>query len=105
MISVTFVNEAGDKQTLEGRPGDSVMQLAVMHGIEGIEGECGGSMSCATCHCHVDDGWKEKTGSPCETELDMLEFAEGEMTERSRLSCQLRLSEELNGLTIWTVSK
>ena len=105
MISVTFKNANGEDRILEGKPGDSVMQLAVANGIEGIEGECGGSMSCATCHCHVDADWQEKTGSPCETEADLLDFAEGETTELSRLSCQIQLSQDLDGLTIWLVPK
>ncbi|PHP65955.1 (2Fe-2S)-binding protein [Zhengella mangrovi] len=101
MIHVTFVQPDGSRSTVEARAGESAMQAAVSNAIAGIEAECGGSMSCATCHCYVGDGWFEKTGERGETETDMLEFAQHEMRPESRLACQITMSDELDGLTLF----
>ena len=100
MIHVTFVQPDGSAATVEARPGDSVMQAAVSHGVPGIEAECGGSMSCATCHCHVDPAWFARTGGPGDAEMDMLEFADSHVGETSRLACQIRLGDTLDGLVV-----
>ena len=75
------------------------MQLATAHGVSGVVAECGGSMSCATCHIYVDDAWVSRTGEADEDELGMLEFAE-EPGPNSRLSCQIRYTEALDGLIV-----
>lgn len=97
MPKITFVQPDGSAQTIEARVGDSVMQTALAHGVPGILAECGGAMMCATCHCYVDD---ERTGTASEGEEDMLECAEAEVRPTSRLTCQIKVSEALDGLTV-----
>lgn len=100
MVKVTYVACDGTETTVEGEPGASVMQTALDNNVDGIVGECGGAMMCATCHCHVDEVWSEKTGPRHDGEDDMLECAASETTPTSRLSCQIKLSEELDGLRV-----
>jgi 2Fe-2S ferredoxin len=77
------------------------MRAAVNAGIDGIIGECGGAMMCATCHCYVDEAWVGKTGDLQDGEEDMLDCAEAEVKATSRLSCQLTVTEELAGLVVY----
>ena len=100
MVKVTYVAHDGTRTELEGDPGDSVMSLAIANGLDGIVGECGGSMMCATCHCYVDEDWQAAAGDRMDGEEDMLESAVCEVTPRSRLSCQITLSEALDGLVV-----
>lgn len=100
MVKVTYIASDGTETTIEGEDGDSVMHTAVSNDVEGIVGECGGSMMCATCHCYVDDAWQDKTGGRIDGEDDMLEGAASEIRDNSRLSCQIRLSKELDGLVV-----
>ncbi|MCA0942057.1 (2Fe-2S)-binding protein [Salipiger pacificus] len=100
MVKVTYVAHDGTSTELHGDPGDSVMSLAIAQGIDGIVGECGGSMMCATCHCYVEEDWAEATGPRMDGEEDMLESAACEVTERSRLSCQIKLTEAHDGLVV-----
>ncbi len=99
-MKVTYIQPDGSQQVVEGIEGDSVMQTAVNAGVPGIIAECGGSMACATCHVYVDAAWADKTGTRSESEEDMLDCAMAEMTDRSRLSCQVRLTADLDGLTV-----
>lgn len=100
MVKVTYVAADGTETTVEGKPGANVMQTAVTNDVEGIVGECGGAMMCATCHCYVDDAWAAKTGERNPGEDDMLEGAASELRPTSRLSCQIRLTPELDGLVV-----
>ncbi len=100
MVKVTYVAADGTETTVDGEEGASVMQTAVDNDIDGIVGECGGSMMCATCHCYVDDAWADKTGDRHEDEDDMLEGAASEVREHSRLSCQIKLQDSLDGLIV-----
>lgn len=100
MVKLTFIEHNGTETTVEGDIGDTVMSTAIAHGIDGILGECGGSMMCATCHCHVDEAWAEKTGARMDGEDDMLDSAASAVTPRSRLSCQIRLTADLDGLIV-----
>ncbi len=100
MVKVNYVAHDGTKTEIEGDVGNSVMLTAVNNGVDGIIGECGGSMACATCHVYVDEEWIEKTGTRSEGEADLLEFAMSEVKPTSRLSCQIELSEDLDGLTV-----
>lgn len=102
MAKITFITSDGDKHTVEGSSG-SVMELAVEHGISGIDGDCGGVCSCATCHVHVDEAHTSKTGEASEIEQDMLEL-DDDANEYSRLCCQLQVSEALDGV-IFHVAK
>jgi len=78
-----------------------VMEVAIKNSIPGIDADCGGACACATCHVHVDAAFMEKVGKPEDMEQSMLDFAEG-VTEFSRLSCQINVSEELEGLRVTT---
>ncbi|RJL01148.1 (2Fe-2S)-binding protein [Paracoccus aestuarii] len=100
MIRVTFTAPDGQATTIEAEDGQSVMQAAVAHDIDGIVGECGGAMMCATCHCYVDAAWTARTGGPSPDEAEMLEGAAAEVDDRSRLSCQIRLGPGLYGLVV-----
>ncbi len=100
MVKVTFIEHDGTETTVEAAEGDSVMSAAIANGIDGIVAECGGSMMCATCHCYVDDAWADRTGPRKEGEDDMLESAASEVKETSRLSCQIKLTADLDGLVV-----
>lgn len=100
MVKVNYVAHDGTRTELEGAPGDSVMSLAIAHGLDGIVAECGGSMMCATCHCYVAEDWAEVVGPRADGEADMLESAACAVNDRSRLSCQIRLAPALDGLVV-----
>lgn len=100
MIRVTFVSVDGSSQTVEADPGSSVMMTALGADLDGIIGECGGSMMCATCHCYVDEAWTKVVGPRNEGEEEMLEGAAAEVRPTSRLGCQILLTEAMDGLVI-----
>ncbi|MCE2461441.1 MAG: 2Fe-2S iron-sulfur cluster binding domain-containing protein [Pseudomonadales bacterium] len=104
MPTVYFVTLDGDTVAVDGDPGDIVMELARAEGIEGIDAECGGGCACATCHVHVDPDWMPIVGPPSEIEQDMLAF-DGEVAPTSRLSCQIELTDELDGLRLKVVGR
>lgn len=100
MPVIKFVSADGaSSQEIQAAQGVSVMQAAMENGIEGIVAECGGSSSCATCHVYVDEGWRASLQEPLDTEKDMLDCV-AEPTAGSRLSCQIVVTEELNGLVV-----
>jgi 2Fe-2S ferredoxin len=98
MPSITFVKRDGSEVSLDVDNGLTVMEIGRDNGI-GIEGTCGGSLSCATCHVVVDDAWVEATGKPSPDEEDMLDLAFG-LESTSRLGCQITMSDALNGLKV-----
>lgn len=100
MPKVTYVQSDGTADTVEVERGQSVMQAALMTGISGIVAECGGAASCATCHVYVDDPWVERLPSPDEDENAMLDCTASERRPNSRLSCQLRVTSQLDGLVV-----
>ena len=100
MPHITYISPDGTSTTLEARVGDSVMEVAVKHGVEGIVAECGGACSCATCHVYVDAEFAERVGGPGDLEDDMLEGAASERLPNSRLSCQIKMRDELDGLLV-----
>lgn len=99
MPKITFIQPDGNKQDVDGEIGLTVMEVAKKALVPGIEAECGGACSCATCHVYVDDAWRAKVGKPSEMEEDMLDFA-FDVRESSRLSCQIKVSGELEGLVL-----
>jgi ferredoxin, 2Fe-2S len=101
MVKITYIDSAGTSRTVEGEVGATVMETAIRNGVPGIEAECGGACACSTCHVYVDEGWREKTGEPSPMEEDMLDFAY-EVRPNSRLSCQIRVSDDLDGLVVTT---
>lgn len=100
MVQLTFVHPDGSQTRIVAPEGQSVMKAAVANDVDGIVGECGGAMMCATCHCYVDEAWADRTGAREDGEDDMLEGAASEVTDRSRLSCQIKLKAELDGLVV-----
>jgi 2Fe-2S ferredoxin len=101
MVKITYIDTAGGSRTVEAEIGATVMETAIRNGVPGIEAECGGACACSTCHVYVDEAWREKTGQPSPMEEDMLDFAY-EVRPNSRLSCQIRVSDELDGLVVTT---
>ncbi len=100
MPTVIYVGTTGQEYTVDAVDGESVMATAVKNGIPGIIGECGGNASCATCHVWVRDEFVPLVGEPGETEEDLLEMGVSDRREGSRLSCQIKMSGELDGLTV-----
>ena len=101
MTSITFIEASGASHIMDVALGDSVMRAALNQDISGIIGECGGALACATCHCYVDDAWTALIGPPSsQDERDMLESTAAEIKPNSRLSCQIVLSAEMDGLII-----
>ncbi|OOG47343.1 2Fe-2S iron-sulfur cluster-binding protein [Polaromonas sp. A23] len=100
MPKVHLIQHDGTQLTLEADDGKSLMQTAVAAGVHGIVGECGGSAMCATCHVYVQEPWLQKLPEPLATELEMLECTADERRPESRLSCQIKLSPQLDGLTV-----
>ncbi|MDI2035894.1 2Fe-2S iron-sulfur cluster-binding protein [Paenarthrobacter nitroguajacolicus] len=93
----------GGVQEIEVADGESIMRAAVREGVPGIEGECGGEMSCATCHVYLPSPWKEKIRGASDDERDLLE-ADEDATEDSRLSCQVRMRPEIDGVELTVVN-
>ena len=99
MPKIIYVQPDGTPHEVQAQSGGSVMEAAVDNDVPGIVAECGGGCSCATCHVMVEPGWFEKVGAPDDIEADMLEFVTAR-SETSRLSCQIEVTEELDGLTV-----
>ena len=99
MAKITFIQHNGTEQTVEGLPGMSVMETAVKNMVPGIDADCGGACACATCHVYVDAAWVSKTGTKEQMEQSMLDFASA-VKENSRLSCQIKVTRELDGLVV-----
>jgi 2Fe-2S ferredoxin len=104
MIKITFIDAEGTARTVDAEEGSTVMETAIRNGVPGIEAECGGACSCATCHVYVDEEWEAVTGQPQPMEEDMLDFA-FDVRPNSRLSCQIRVRPEMDGLTVHTPTR
>ena len=104
MSKITYIELSGKSQTIEVANGLSVMEGAVQNDIPGIDADCGGGMACATCHVYVKEEWFDKLPKKEDGEEDMLDMAY-EPKKNSRLSCQLIVSDELDGLIVSTPSK
>jgi len=104
MTKITFVAGDGSRIETEGENGSTVMEVAVMNGVPGIIAECGGACTCATCHVYVDDAWTDVVGGPSNMEEDMLDFA-FDVKENSRLSCQIKVKDPLDGLVVHVPSR
>ena len=101
MVKITFVDFEGQSRTVEAEIGSTVMEAAIRNDIPGIEAECGGACACATCHVYVDEAFLEKAPKAEPMEEDMLDFAH-DVRNNSRLSCQIKVSAELDGLVVTT---
>ncbi len=104
MPKITYIEHKGKSHTLEVANGLTVMEGAVQNNIPGIDADCGGSCACATCHVYVDEKWFDKLPKKEISEEDMLDMA-FELKPLSRLSCQLTVSDELDGLVVKMPSK
>jgi 2Fe-2S ferredoxin len=101
---INYISHEGKKNTVEVATGLSVMEGAIQNNIEGIDADCGGSMACATCHVYVPENWFNKIEKSQDAEQDMIDMAY-EPKKNSRLSCQIIVSNELDGLEVITPSK
>jgi ferredoxin, 2Fe-2S len=101
MAKVTYVEHDGTSHIVDVANDENVMRGALYNDLPGIVGECGGGLACATCHCYVDDDWAERVGGPTsQDEADMLESTAAEIKPTSRLSCQIIISDHLDGLVV-----
>lgn len=100
MTTITFIASDGSSRTeVEVENGSTVMEAAIRNDVPGIDAECGGACACATCHVYVDEAWSDIVGAPEAMEEDMLDFAY-DVRPSSRLSCQIIVRDELNGLVV-----
>ena len=104
MPKITYKDNQGNSKTIEVEKGLSVMEGAIQNNIPGIDADCGGSMACATCHVYVEEKWLDKLLKAEEGEVDMIDMA-FEPKKNSRLSCQIIVNDELDGLTVTTPEK
>jgi 2Fe-2S ferredoxin len=101
MAKITYNAHDGSSRTLEVKSGLTVMEGAVKNNVPGIDADCGGACACATCHVYVDEAWMDKVGTASAMEESMLDFAEG-VKPNSRLSCQIKVTDAMDGLTVTT---
>ena len=99
MPKITFIDPHNTARTVDAEVGSTVMENAIRNGVPGIEAECGGACACATCHVYVDENFAAETGRPSAMEESMLDFAEN-VEPNSRLSCQIKVSDALDGLVV-----
>lgn len=102
MPEITFVDHSGMARTVDAAAGESLMEAGVKADIPDLVADCGGACACATCHVYVEDAFFEKVGPAGEMEQQMLEYAESPVRETSRLSCQIKVEDELEGMTVHT---
>jgi len=99
MPKITYIEHTGTSHVVDAKSGQTAMEAAIGNMVPGIVAECGGACSCATCHVYVDEAWTDQVGGPSEMEEDMLDFA-FDVRPTSRLSCQIKLTDELDGLVL-----
>lgn len=99
MAKITFNEHDGTSHTIDCENGMTVMEAAIKNSVPGIDADCGGACACATCHVYVDPAWADKTGTAEQMEEDMLDFA-FDVRDTSRLSCQIKVTDELDGLVV-----
>src|SRR5215469_9083847 len=100
MTKITFIDRKNHTRCVDADNNSSVMRAAVSHGVKGIAAECGGNGICATCHVYVDEGWLRKLGPVSEDEDTLLDSTASARLPNSRLSCQIRITPALDGLTL-----
>ena len=100
MASIHFITEDQSELTVNARSGESLMAAAVNNNVDGIEGECGGDMACGTCHVYVDPQWQERVPPAPSDEDEMLDILVDNRQPNSRLGCQLKISDDLDGLRV-----
>jgi 2Fe-2S ferredoxin len=101
VITVTLVQQDGVEIVIDdAKVGESLMEVARSRGVDGILGDCGGGCACATCHVYIDAAWRDVVGAPDEIEEMTLDMVSDITRANSRLSCQIRIREELDGLRV-----
>jgi 2Fe-2S ferredoxin len=100
MPTITFIHPDGRADRVEAEINDSAMRAAIVHGLDGIVGECGGSAVCATCHVYVDDAWIARLTAVGDDEDALLDGVACERQANSRLSCQIKITPDLDGLVL-----
>ena len=100
MIHIRFIAADQTARDIACQPGQSLMKAAIDAGIDQIAADCGGTLTCATCHVVVDEAWAARLPAPVADESDMLDFAAAPVKPHSRLSCQIALTPELDGLVV-----
>lgn len=100
MPRIVFVGADGVTREVVASTGQSVMEAALGAGVTGIVAECNGAAACATCHCYFDPAYADSTGEVGEHENEMLDFTASERTAESRLSCQVRVAADMDGMTV-----
>ena len=101
MVEINFIDHTGERHQVQATVGMTVMEAAVQNRVPGIDAECGGACACATCHVYIEPDWQEAVGPAERMEEDMLDFA-FDVRPNSRLSCQIKVTEALNGLVLHT---
>ena len=104
MPKINYQDNQGNSKIIDVENGLTVMEGAIQNDIPGIDADCGGSMACATCHVYVEEKWLDKLPKAEEAEVDMIDMA-FEPRKNSRLSCQIIVSDELDGLKVTTPSQ
>jgi ferredoxin, 2Fe-2S len=97
---VTYIAHSGEENEVDLPVGWTLMQGATLNGIDGIEGECGGSCGCATCHVYIGEAWLDKLSAAAENEEEMLECTVSPRETNSRLGCQIKVTDELDGIVV-----
>ena len=100
MPTITFIHPDNRSERIDATTGDSVMQVATGNAVDEIVGECGGNAMCATCHVYVDEGWLERLAAMSTEENELLDGVAAERQPNSRLSCQIKVTPELDGLVV-----
>jgi ferredoxin, 2Fe-2S len=99
-MQATWILPDGSRMTADVPEGRNLMEAAVARNVPLVIGECGGNLSCATCHVQVDTAWRDRVGGPSDFEDAMLDATEAERTKASRLSCQIKMSAALDGIVL-----
>lgn len=99
MVHLTFIEHDGSRHAIEAEHGQTLMQAATSNGVRGILAECGGARVCGTCHCYIDEPWLAIAGVPCADEKMLTEFSEHHRPS-SRLSCQIQISDAMEGMVV-----
>lgn len=100
VLKIIFVSPDGARRTVDAAPGTSVMQAALAQGVDEIYADCGGAAMCATCHIYVDESYLDRLSPMADDENDMLDATSSERRKNSRLSCQVKMTESLDGIVV-----
>ena len=100
MAKIIYIEHNGTRHEVEVKPGATVMEGARDNGVPGIDADCGGACACSTCHVYVDEAWVERLPAKDSMEEDMLDFAWNPNPATSRLTCQIKVTEEIDGLVV-----